>query len=175
MVNMEDFRSFCLAENATVAEKLLWKAKLLELLARLIQWAEKEASPYGEEKKNLQPVKSALAYVQRHYAERITLQELAGEAGYSIYYFCKLFKQVTQLTPMQYVVRFRAEQARKRLLVSDEPAETVMLEAGFRNCGYFWRVFKEIYGLSPQDYRKKPIPHAASEGAYPVRKQGQKL
>ena len=56
---------------------------------------------------------------------------------------------------MQYVVRYRLEQSKKRLLLSDDPAETVMLEAGFHNYSYFWRAFKEIYGLSPQAYRKK--------------------
>ena len=113
------------------------------------------SSSSNEADKYLLPVRHALSYVQAHYSERITLQELADAAGYSVYYFCKLFKEITQLTPMQYVIRYRLEQSKKRLLLSDDPAETVMLEAGFHNYSYFWRVFKEIYGLSPQAYRKK--------------------
>ena len=151
------FQSFNLHEPESAAEKLLWKAKIQELLAFLIQRAEKEETDLyldGREKKRLQPVKCAIAYVQLHFSEPITLQALADAAGYSTYYFCKLFKQVTKLTPMQYVVRYRIEQAEKRLITSNDPAETVMLEVGFHNYGYFWRTFKEIFGLSPQEYRK---------------------
>ena len=94
-------------------------------------------------------------YIRDNYMFDISMQEVARTMNYSEAYFCKLFKEITQLTPMQYVIRYRLEQSKKRLLLSDDPAETVMLEAGFHNYSYFWRVFKEIYGLSPQAYRKK--------------------
>lgn len=151
------FASLCLPPHATDAQKLLWKANILRLLAFLLRQMQDDtpSSSSNEADKYLLPVRHALSYVQTHYSERITLQELADAAGYSVYYFCKLFKEITQLTPMQYVVRYRLEQSKKRLLLSDDPAETVMLEAGFHNYSYFWRAFKEIYGLSPQAYRKK--------------------
>lgn len=151
------FASLRLPSRATDAQKLLWKADILRLLAFLMQQVQEEAlSPLSsEESKHLQPIRHALSYIQAHYGERITLQELADAAGYSVYYFCKLFKEITRLTPMQYVVRYRLEQSKKRLILSDDPAEVVMLDAGFHNYSYFWRAFKDIYGLSPQAYRKK--------------------
>ena len=72
-------------------------------------------------------MRSALRYIEEHYREPIALQQLADAAGYSSFYFCKLFKQVTRLTPLQYVVRYRLEQAKKRMLTTDEPLETIML------------------------------------------------
>ena len=142
------FASLCLPPHATDAQKLLWKANILRLLAFLLRQMQDDtpSSSSNEADKYLLPVRHALSYVQTHYSERVTLQELADAAGYSVYYFCKLFKEITQLTPMQYVVRYRLEQSRKRLLLSDDPTETVMLEAGFHNYSYFWRAFKEIYG-----------------------------
>ena len=61
------------------------------------------SSSSNEADKYLLPVRHALSYVQTHYSERVTLQELADAAGYSVYYFCKLFKEITQLTPMPYL------------------------------------------------------------------------
>ena len=80
---------------------------------------------------------------------------MAQAAGYSVYYFCRLFKRLTQLTPMQYVVRYRIEKARVRLLTTDEPVEIIMEKTGFHHYSYFWRVFKRVYGCSPWEYRRK--------------------
>lgn len=97
----------------------------------------------------------ALAYIHRHYREPITLEQLAAAAGYSSGYFCKRFKKVTGLSPLQYVVRHRLEQAKKRMLTTRDPLETIMLEVGFHNYGYFWRMFRAVYGLSPQAFRQQ--------------------
>lgn len=162
--NEEFFRSLNLPKYASNAEKLLWKAKMLQMLAHLI--LHKTEDPHLElqkrDEKRLLPIRKAIAYVRQHYAEKITLQDLADSAGYSSYYFCKLFKEVTKLTPMQYVVRYRIERAEKKLLISDSSAEAIMLETGFHNYGYFCRTFKQIYGLAPQDYRTfdQALPNA---------------
>ena len=101
------------------------------------------------------PVRQALAYIHRHYREPVTLEQLAAAAGYSSGYFCKRFKKVTGLSPLQYVVRHRLEQAKKRMLTTRDPLETIMLEVGFHNYGYFWRMFRAVYGLSPQAFRQQ--------------------
>lgn len=157
ILNMAVMNELCLSRSASDEENLVWKAKILELLAHLLKHAKssQESVFAGGEKRHLEPVKNALSYIQQHYAEQITLQNLADVSGYSTYYFCKLFKNITQLTPMQYVVRFRMDQAEKRLILSADPVEKIMLDVGFHNYGYFWRTFKEIYGSSPQAYRRK--------------------
>ena len=154
-IDISYFASLSLSESPSTADKLLWKAKILQLLGYMLQYLEEERRPvsFDGEERRLEPIKHALSYIQLHFQEPITLQNLADAAGYSSYYFCKLFKKTTQLTPLQYVVRYRLEQAKKLLLTTNDSAETIMLNAGFRNYGYFWRTFKEIYGYSPQAYR----------------------
>lgn len=135
-------------------ELLAWKSRMLALLAEILRAARADSVPQEIPREN-SAVRSALRYIEEHYREPIALQQLADAAGYSSFYFCKLFKQVTRLTPLQYVVRYRLEQAKKRMLTTDEPLETIMLETGFRNYGYFWRTFKAVYGESPQNYRQR--------------------
>lgn len=148
------FRSLCLSDNSSGTQQLLWKARILHLLAALLENTEVKSPAAQEDGHHLLSIQQAMVYVRQNYASNITLERLADISGYSSWYFCRLFKSVTKLTPMQYVVRYRMEQARKQLLLSDDPAESVMQATGFRNYGYFWRTFKKIYGLSPQDYRK---------------------
>ena len=146
---------------------LEWKAKLLHLLAVLLRQGETSSEATGQE--GSAAVRRALRYIRSHYAEPVTLDQLAGAAGYSRCYFCKLFKKVTQLTPLQYLVCYRLEQAKKQMLESDEPLEVVMLEAGFHNYGYFWRAFRQIYGLSPQAFRQQM---RQGPGQPPARQRG---
>lgn len=134
-------------------ELLAWKSRMLGLLAAVLRATGASPTPQELPREN-SAVRRALKYMEEHYRAPVTLQQLADAAGYSSFYFCKLFKQVTGLTPLQYMVRFRLEQAKKQMLTTDEPLESIMLETGFRNYGYFWRTFKAVYGDSPQNYRQ---------------------
>ena len=146
-------RGLDLPEVPSPWELLAWKSRMLDLLAGILRTVH-EGPVRQEVLRESSAVRSALGYIEAHYREAITLQQLADAAGYSSFYFCKLFKQVTRLTPLQYVVRYRLEQAKKRMLATDEPLEAIMLETGFRNYGYFWRTFKAVYGDSPQNCRQ---------------------
>ena len=146
------FRNLSLKKSATVEEYFCWKALVFRLLSALLNYSNRKSSLLDQPQ--IQKIKNALVYINKHYADTITVQDLADEVGYSVFYFCKLFKKITQLSPMQYVVRYRMEKAKNLLLTSDDTMETIMLRTGFRHYGYFWRTFKQIYGCSPHEYRK---------------------
>lgn len=148
----EFFRNLSLEKGAPVEQYLLWKALVLRLLAFLLTRSSK-GKPSLLDDSQVQKIKNALVYIHKHYADNITVQDLADEVGYSVFYFCKLFKKITHLSPMQYVVRYRIEKAKNLLITSDDTTESVMLRTGFRHYGYFWRTFKQIYGCSPHEYR----------------------
>lgn len=148
----EFFLSLALPPRPEPWQLLAWKSRMLWLLAGLLRQA---AAGGGRSPGDDAPVRQALAYIHRHYREPVTLEQLAAAAGYSSGYFCKRFKKVTGLSPLQYVVRHRLEQAKKRMLTTRDPLETIMLEVGFHNYGYFWRMFRAVYGLSPQAFRQQ--------------------
>lgn len=151
--------SLFLPTKASSSEILLWKSKILQILSHLMEHSltENESPFFSRDNRHLQPIKDVLSYIHLHYDQTITLQKLADISSYSSYHFCKIFKNMLHLTPMQYVVRYRMSQAEKKLRLSNDSIETIMLSIGFHNYGYFWRTFKEIYGSSPQEYRKKNI------------------
>ena len=93
--------------------------------------------------------------IEKRFAEELTLQALAREAGYSMYYLAHLFKRDTGLSIKQYILQRRIAEARRILL--EQPALTVdaiSLQVGFSDFSLFNRSFKRLAGQSPTRYRK---------------------
>jgi AraC family transcriptional regulator len=101
-----------------------------------------------------QKLKQATEYIQAHLGENLSLNEVANELGMSQYYFCRLFKQSTGVSPHQYLIRQRVEQA-KRLLKNPEHNITwIALECGFANQSHFAKCFRQHTGMNPNQFRK---------------------
>lgn len=103
-------------------------------------------------------LKPVLEYIERSYGTPITLESLAALAGVSPKYFCALFRQLTQKTPMDYVILYRIEQACILLRQTGLPITEVSLRCGFNDSAYFARRFKKQTGMTPMKYRKQEIP-----------------
>lgn len=95
-----------------------------------------------------------LHYVDQHYCEEITRSDLANLVYISNDYCSRIFKKETGRTLAQYVLEKRVEKA-KRLLESDLSVKNVALQTGYSNFSYFSKVFKEITGVTPMEYREK--------------------
>lgn len=102
----------------------------------------------------LGPIKQALAFIEEHYAENITLEQLAGQAGMNPNYFCRFFRQITQRTPIDYVNYYRVECAREQLSATDATITEVALGCGFNDISYFIKTFRRHMGMTPGQYLK---------------------
>jgi len=91
-------------------------------------------------------------YVDRHLAEQLTIDQLAGEAGVSRFHFCRVFKKTLGMSPISFLAHMRVERA-KALLRKNIPVSTVALKAGFNDLSNFNRQFKRQIGLTPSAYR----------------------
>ncbi len=69
--------------------------------------------------------------------------------------FIRRFKNATQNTPLEYLQRVKIESAKKALEKNDRDVISLMLDAGYNDIKTFRKVFKQITGLTPQDYRRK--------------------
>lgn len=129
--------------------------KIISLMARekLLIPVEKKASQYSSAKTEL--MKEMVSYLQSHYEEKITLDEIAKRFNLSPKYFCRFFKENFGKGMVEYLNYFRMEQAAKRLLETDQRILDVALGVGFENFSYFIKKFKEIYGCTPSAYREQ--------------------
>ena len=103
----------------------------------------------------LAKLKTILSYVEAHYAEPITIEEMAGVCYYSKSYFMKFFKQSMGIGFIAYLNDFRLEIAARMLLSADANILDIGSACGFENLSYFNRSFKKKYGVTPGKFRKK--------------------
>lgn len=92
-------------------------------------------------------------YVEDHYMESVTLEEIAGYMGFSRYYFAKFFKKNVGRTFMQFLNEYRIEKAKWILLNEDAAALEVAERAGFGSVKTYYRLFKEIVGMTPKEFQ----------------------
>lgn len=92
-------------------------------------------------------------YIQSHYMEDLSMQELARQMNYSEAYFCKLFKQCFGQNFTSYLTEYRVETAKKMLGQPTVNVKEIGKAVGYCDANYFAKVFKRITGQSPTDYR----------------------
>ena len=99
--------------------------------------------------------KRVLDYVSEQYAGPIAVEDLARVAGLSPAHFSRLFKEVMGDSPYQFVMDYRAEQARKLLADKQRPLSDIALACGFADQAHFTRIFKRLTGETPKAFRSR--------------------
>lgn len=98
-------------------------------------------------------LREIITYVTEHYTEKLSLEEVANQVGFSREYFCRFFKQHMGITFLRYLNEVRISHAGRLLTSTDMSISEVMTESGFTNQTIFNRLFKEIYGMTPRQAR----------------------
>lgn len=113
----------------------------------------KRCKPTGERLPDEEWVAQMTSYIDRHFAEPITLQSLADHFHGSSYHLQRIFKRVTGMSPTAYAQRKRLDRAAKLLRETDLPIARIGAEVGIASLPYFITVFKSVYCCTPAAYR----------------------
>lgn len=100
-------------------------------------------------------VRLAREYLADNYASKIGLDELADVVGLSRYHLLRQFKRALGLPPHAWQIQRRVQRA-QRLLAAGEPIVETALATGFTDQSHFTRVFKQMVGATPSQYRGRP-------------------
>ena len=111
-----------------------------------------DARPLSRKQQSLIDVKE---YIDRHYAEKITLDKLSEEFLINKYYLERIFKEQFGCSIINYLLSIRITHAKQLLRFSDKSIEQVGLECGISPLYYFSRMFKQTEGISPSEYRMR--------------------
>lgn len=94
-------------------------------------------------------------FIQHNLDQPVELSKLASVTGLSLSHFKSWFKEETGTTPLDYVLRFKIEQAQQLLRKKEIAITSIAFETGFQNSQYFASVFRKFTGMSPSEYRKE--------------------
>jgi AraC-like DNA-binding protein len=92
--------------------------------------------------------------LQEHFHRLPTLEQAARECHVDIAYFCRLFRRFDQQSPYQYLTRLKMNAAAAQLRQPGALVKNVAADLGFANPFHFSRVFKSVFGVAPQGFRK---------------------
>ena len=107
-----------------------------------------------KESSELAMFKSMITFVEEHYAENITLEEIASSGACCKSRCSLLFKKYVCDTPVSYATKYRLRKSLAALLDSDESITGIAYEYGFGGASYYCEVFRKYYGVSPLKYKK---------------------
>lgn len=113
-----------------------------------------------------QIVRAVQLYLQNHYREKHTLQDLGTRFNLNPFYLQKQFKRYTGQSPTEFQIYLRINRAKELMRSSRRPIGEIAYAVGIENLGYFTRLFKQQEGMTPQEYRKlwPVLEHGLTDG-----------
>ena len=106
----------------------------------------------------IEHIENSLNYIESNLKTEMTLADLARVAGYSEYHFLRVFKEVTHLTPADYIRKRRLSEIAREIDASDSslcdrPISDIAFEYGFNSKENFTRAFKTEHHVLPTEYK----------------------
>jgi AraC-like DNA-binding protein len=106
-------------------------------------------------------IERVIRHIHANLGQPLTLSELAGLAGLSMWRFATVFRQQVGMAPHRYICRLRLAHA-QALIRDGVPAATAATEAGFYDQSHLSRHFKSVFGITPGQYMTAARqPHTA--------------
>ncbi len=143
-------------ENARHLEDL--KRKIDEFAENTIQFLN-----YRKNSKNILIIEKCREYIDSHYMEDISLEKLARLFYFSPSYFSSFFKNYTGTNVSDFILQVRLQKAKQLLIQTDTRVYDIAAQIGYRDAGYFIRLFKRELGATPEEFRKNHGIHRLEE------------
>jgi len=137
------------------------KATLCHLWNVLLKLPQNPKTSLAKSKRILndeERIKEAIVFIEDHFAEPITLDEIAASIHISKSECCRCFQRVLRVTPFEYLLKYRIFYATKLMQQQDPAASSISnlaITVGFGNISYFNKVFKRVLNMTPTEYKKQ--------------------
>lgn len=130
---------------------------LMQLTVRISRMLKKEVPPESSAQAGRRrgtKISNILDYIQMHFTERLTIEQLSSIFGISRRHFIRLFRHSTGMGFSDYIQLRRVEYACRLLLESDDKIAYIARCIGYNDSAHFSQVFQKLIGTSPNNYRR---------------------
>jgi AraC-like DNA-binding protein len=100
-------------------------------------------------------IQEAISFIENHFQDNISVEEIADFCGLNRSYFGKIFKSVVGKSPQDFLLEYRMSKATELLKLTDLSIKDVGIAVGYENQFHFSRAFKNIYDISPYKWKKQ--------------------
>ena len=115
---------------------------------------EKECQPSDREVRDMERMKAMLSFVEAHYGERLTLEQIAESAYISETECMRCFRRSVGMSPIRFLNQRRLQHAAGQIRATERRISEIAGCCGFLDMSYFTRVFRQMYGVTPTEYRR---------------------
>lgn len=129
-----------------------FRMRLTAAVASLLTPLGRRRAPSAQDERR---ITAAVRHIEVNAERKLGIAALARVAAMSPYHFLRTFRQVTGVTPHQFILRTRLHRAAVRLRASDEQIATIAFDCGFNDLSTFNRRFRRTIGVTPGDYRNR--------------------
>jgi AraC-like DNA-binding protein len=154
------------AQGEEVRDEMLYiadhpKASTLHLIGHLFLFLDGlvQSSATRREGRNSQLkdfyIQEAVTYMEQHYQEDLTVEEIADVCKLNRSYFSKLFKETMGCPPQEFLIRMRLTKATELMKTSNASIGNISQACGYPNQLHFSRAFKKHHGISPREWRSQ--------------------
>lgn len=95
----------------------------------------------------------AKAYIENNYGKKLQLKDIAKEVNMSSFRFAHIFKEYSGISPIDYVIKTRIDNAKRLLKTTDKTVTEIANEVGYSDQNYFARTFKKLEKTTPSTYK----------------------
>jgi AraC-like DNA-binding protein len=154
--------------NAESLQRSLTSHMLIQQM--MLWWLSYDHEEHSQQQTTDQSVLATVHYMEAHFTDTLTREQLAGIAGIASTYFSVLCKRLTGVSPSDYLERLRVHRAAELLLQGREnkgDLAEVSNHSGFRDPWYMSKRFRKLQGMSPTVYRSHFTPERVASLEYP--------
>lgn len=101
------------------------------------------------------PLRRVLDLIEADFERNLSVAELAGVAGYSPSHFLRMFRVATGMTPHRYLMEVRLKRAVALIDRTSDTLVDIAVATGFASHAHLTRIFRERYGVTPSEFRRK--------------------
>lgn len=113
----------------------------------------KDCQPSKREARDIERMKAMLSFLEAHYTEELTLEQIAGSASVSITECMRCFRRNIGSSPMRFLKERRLHHAADMLRSTGQSISEIATSCGFLDMSYFSKTFRQFYGVAPTAYR----------------------
>lgn len=142
------------AQKLQMGRDLMCKSLIYAFLSHLIENNNSEKTTDKNSNNTESYVRKAMEFVYMNYSRKTSIEEMAQYIGLNRKYFSKIFKEITNSTPQEFLINYRINKACELMEGHNLSISNIARSVGYDDPLLFSKIFKKLKGLSPSEFRK---------------------